>query len=124
MGFNDCCVQEFRQLDVAVKNAGAVLVGNAQRIAKAFGGDQQRGLALALQQGVGGHGGAHLDAFHTVGGDGLAFFQAQQVAYAGHRSVFVLLGVFAEQFVGDQGAVGAFAHHVGKCAAAVNPELP
>ena len=42
-------VQQLGQLDVAVKQAWPVLVSDAQRIAKP-GGDQQGGLALALQQ--------------------------------------------------------------------------
>jgi hypothetical protein len=55
-------VQQLGQHDVAVEQARPVLVGDAQRIAKAARGDQQRGLALALQQRVGGDRGAHLHA--------------------------------------------------------------
>ena len=96
LGLHHGAVQQLGQLDVAVKDARAVLVGDAQRIAKAACGDQQRGLALALQQRVGGHRGAHLHALHLIRRDRLAGFQAQQVADAGHRGVAVLLGVFTQ----------------------------
>jgi hypothetical protein len=109
---------------VAVEQPRAVLVGDAQRIAKAARGDQQRGLALALQQRVGGDRGAHLHAVDHVGAYRLAGLQAQQVADAGHGRVAVLLGVFGQQLVRDQRAVGPLGHHVGEGAAAVDPELP
>ncbi len=48
-----------RQHDVPVEDAGAILVGDAQRVAEAAGDHQQRALSLALQQRVGRHGGAH-----------------------------------------------------------------
>jgi len=35
-----------------------------------------------------------------------------------------VLGVVAEQFMGDQGAIGPLAHDVGECAATIDPELP
>ena len=121
---HDSAVQQFRQLDVAVKNAGAILISNSQRVPKAACGHQQRGLALALQQGVGGHSGAHLDAGHLLGGHGLTRLQAQQMPDTCHGRVSVLLRVLAEQLVRDQTAIGALAHHVGECAAPVDPELP
>ena len=118
------CVQQFGQHDVAIEQPGAVLVGDAQRVAKAPRGDQQRGLALALQQGVGGHGGAHLHALHQRGGDGRIGRQAQQVAHARHGRVAVVTGVFGQQLVRDQAAIGPPPHDVGEGAAPVDPELP
>jgi hypothetical protein len=44
---------------MSVKQARAVLVGNAKHIAKTSGGDQQGGLTFALKQSVGRHCGAH-----------------------------------------------------------------
>jgi hypothetical protein len=46
------------------------------------------------------------------------------VADAGHGGVEVVLGILGQQLVGDEGAVGAARHDVGKGAAAVDPELP
>ena len=100
--FDHALIQQLGQHDVAVKQTRSVLVGNAQGIAKALGGDQQRGLALALQQGVGGHRGAHLHAVHQVGRDRFTGSETQQVSNARHRRITVLLGVFRQQLVGDQ----------------------
>ena len=124
LGLQHGGVQKFGQHNVAVEQARAVLVGNAQRVAKTPRGDQQCGLALPFQQCVGGHGGAHLHALHLVWRDGLAGLQAQQMAYASHCGVPVLLGVLAQQLVRHQRAIGALAHDVGEGAAAVYPELP
>ena len=117
-------VKQLGQHDVPVKQARAVLIGNAQCVAKAFGGDEQRGLALALQQRIGGHGGAHLHALHLRGRHGFAGLQTQQVANAGHRGIAVLPRVFRQQFVRDQPAIGPAPHDVSEGAAPVNPELP
>ena len=117
-------VEQLGQHNVPVKQARSVLVGDAQGIAKALGGDQQGRLALALEQRIGGHGGAHLHARHQRGGDGLVGLQAQQMPNARHRRVAVVLGVVAEQFMGDQGAIGSLAHDVGEGAASIDPELP
>jgi hypothetical protein len=64
-------------------------------------------LALALEQRVGGHRGAHLHALDLLGRDGLARRQAQQPADALDRGVAVLLGVLGQQLVRVQAAVGA-----------------
>ena len=66
LGLDHGAVEQLGQHDVAVEQARPVLVGDAQRIAKAARGDQQRRLALALQQRVGGHRGAHLHARHLL----------------------------------------------------------
>jgi hypothetical protein len=102
LGLDHAAVQQLRQHDAPVEQARAVLVGDAQRVAKAARGDQQRGLALALQQRVGGDRGAHLHALDLFRRHRLAGQQAQQVADAGDRRVAVLLGVVAEQLVRDQ----------------------
>ena len=60
----------------------------------------------------------------TLGRDRLAGLQAQQVADAGDGRVAVLLGVFRQQLVRDQRAVGPLGDDVGEGAAAVDPELP
>ena len=123
-GFDHRAVQQFRQHDVAVKDTGPVLVRNAQCVPKTLGGHQQRRFALALQQRVGGHRGPHLHAGHLLRRNRLTGLQTQQVPDAGHSCVAVLLGVLAQQFVRDQRAIRSAPHHVGECAATVNPELP
>jgi hypothetical protein len=117
-------VQQLGQHDVAVEDARALLVADAQRVAKALGRDQQRRLALALEQRVGRDRRAHLHALDLRRRDRLIGPQPQQVADAGHRRVAVLLGVLAQQLVRDQRPVGPLADHVGEGAATVDPELP
>jgi len=48
--------------DVAGKDLRPRLVADLERVAKALGGEQQRALALALQERVGGDRGAHFTA--------------------------------------------------------------
>ena len=86
--------------------------------------DQQRRLALALEQGVGRDRRAHLDALDPVGRDRLVRAEAEQAADAGDGRVAVLLRVLREQLQRRQRAVGALADDVGEGAAAVDPELP
>ena len=59
-------VKHFWQDNMSVKQARAVLVGNAKHIAKTSGGDQQRGLAFSLKQSVGRHCGAHAYAGNAI----------------------------------------------------------
>jgi hypothetical protein len=85
----------------AVKQARAVLVGNAQRVAKApvvtssVGSPLRSSRALVATV-------VPIFTHSTTRGDRLARLQAQQVADASHRRVAVLLGVVAEQLVGEQ----------------------
>src|SRR5690606_25210776 len=81
-------------------------------------------LALALEQRVGGHRGAHLDHFDAFYRYGLVLGHAQQLAYALHRRVGILFGIFGQQLGRDQFAVGPAGHHVGEGAPSVYPELP
>ncbi len=60
--FDHFLVQHRGQLDVPHEQFRAVLVGDAQRIGEATRGDEDRAVALALEQRVGGHGRAHLHA--------------------------------------------------------------
>ncbi|MNS93789.1 hypothetical protein D3C72_1279830 [compost metagenome] len=121
---DDGFVQHFRQQHVAVEQPRAVLVGNAQGIPEPARRHEQRAFALALQQGVGGHRGAHLHTLDLVRRHGLAGRDAQQLAYARYRGVAVLLGVFREHLRRGGGAIGASRHDVGKGAPTINPELP
>ena len=117
-------VQQLGQHDVAVEQPRPRLVGDAQRVAKAACRDQQRAVALALEQRVGGHRGAHLHALDLLGRDRLRRPQAEQAADAFDRGVAVLLGVLGQQLQRVQLAVGRAADDVGEGAAAVDPELP
>jgi len=117
-------IEQFRQHDVSVEQAGPVLISDPQRVAEAVGGHQKGGLALAFQQRVGGHRGTHLHAGHQTWRDRLFRPQPQQVPDAGDGGVRVLLGVFAEELVREQVAIWPPGDDVGEGAAAVDPELP
>ena len=75
--FDHLAVEQLRQHNVPVKQTRSVLVGDAQGVAKALGGDQQGRLALALEQRIGGHGGAHLHTRHQRRGHRLVGLQTQ-----------------------------------------------
>ena len=124
LGFDHTAVQQLGQHDVAVEQARAILVRDAQRIAKALRRDQQRRLSLALQQRVGRHGRPHLHALDRCGRHRLARLQPQQVPDSGDGGVLVLFGVLRQQLVGEQPAPRLPGHDVGERAAAVDPELP
>ncbi|MNC22335.1 hypothetical protein D3C75_703340 [compost metagenome] len=99
------------------------LPADPQRVAKAGGDGQKRRLALAFQQGVGRHRGAHAHFIdQTLGqrtGGGL-----QDAANALDGGVGVLLGIDRQQLAGLQGPVRCAGHDVGEGAAAINPETP
>ena len=109
---------------MSVKQARAVLVGNAKHITKTSGGDQQRGFAFALKQGVGRHSGAHAYTGNALSRYGFMGLQAQQLAYPLHRGIRVHLRVLAQQFVGVQFPPRISCHDVREGAATVNPKLP
>ena len=124
VGLDHLRVQQLGQADVAVEQTRAILVGDAQRVAEAARGHEQRLLALAFQQRVRGDRRAHLDALDERRRDRLAGLQSEQVADAGDRGVAILLGVLRQQLVRDEAAVRALGDDVGEGAAAVDPELP
>ncbi len=120
----DTLIQHLRQGDLAVEQPRPRLIGDAELVAKPFGNDKERAVALALEQGVGGDGGAHLDDGHRTLGDDVARFQAQDVANALQGGVFVLIRVFRQQLMGAQAAVGGLRNQIGEGAAPVDPDVP
>ena len=67
---DDPVVEYFRQPDIEVEEARAVLVADAELVGQAPGHHQQGALALAFQQRIGRDGGAHphrLDALCRIG---------------------------------------------------------
>jgi hypothetical protein len=121
---DDAVVEHLGEQDAAVEDPRPVLVGDAQRVAEAPGDDQDGGLALALQQGVGGDGGAEPDRADLARGDLKAGLQAEQLPDAGHRGVGIGGRVVREQLAGDQPPVRAAGHDVSERAAPVDPEFP
>ncbi len=120
----DALVQQRRQGDGEVEQAGAGLVADAQRVGEAAVDEQQRALALALQQRVGGDRRAHLDGVDGARRDRLGRPEAQHRPDARHGGVGVAARVLAQQLVGGERAVRRPRHHVREGAAPVDPELP
>ena len=86
-------MQQFGQDDVTVKKAGPRLIADSRRIGKPASHNQQQGLALALEQRVGGHSRAHLDRFNLVGRHRIALHHAEQAPDAGNRGIGIVLGI-------------------------------
>ncbi len=122
--FDDALVQHVGLDDVLGEDFRPCLVADAQRVAKALGDEQQGAVALALEQRIGGDRGAHLDRGDTLARNRFAGLEPEQVADAVHRGVPIGFGIFREQLVSEKRAVRPPADHVGKGAAAIDPEFP
>ena len=122
--FNHRLVQQLGQLNLADEQLGPCLICNAQLVTEPARHHEQRTLALALQQRIGGDRSAHLDRLDQLGRDRVAWLNTQQLAHALHGGILVALRVLGKQFVRLQRAVGSPRHDVGEGAAAIDPELP
>ncbi len=116
-------VQGLRKDDVAGEDVRAGLPADLQCVPEPARDGQHRGLALALQQGIGGDGCAHADVVDEPRGDRTGA-GVQDAAHALDRRVVVLLGIVRQQFGGGQGPPGRAGDDVGEGAAPVDPEAP
>ena len=121
---HDIAIEDFRQPDMQVEKARAVLVADPELVGEAPCHHQQGALALALQQRVGRNRGAHPHRLDVLGRDRRIAFRAQYVANALERGVVIVLRCFGEQLAGDIAAVRPPGHDVGEGSAPVDPELP
>ena len=101
---DDVLVQHRRQGDGEIEQPRPGLVADAQRVGEAAVHHQQRALALALQQCVGGDGGAHLHRLHHAGRDRRIERHAEHGLDAGDGGVAIAAGILAEQLVGGERA--------------------
>ena len=124
VNLGDTLVEHVGLDDVLGKNLRPRLVADAQRIAEAPGDEEKRALALALKQRIGGDRGAHLHRADLRRRYGLLRRKPEQMANARHSGIPIRLGIFRQELVGDELAVGPPADHVGEGAAAVDPEFP
>src|SRR5471030_1532203 len=122
--FDHMAIQQLGQHDVAVEQSRTILVGDAQRVAEAARDGQRGRLALALEQRVGGDGGAHLDRLDALDRNGGVGGEAHQVADAGDGRVAIALRIFRQQLVGAQPAIGLTRHDIRESSTPVDPELP
>jgi hypothetical protein len=120
---DDVAVELFGLDDVARENLRPRLIADLQRVAEPARRHQQRRLALALEERVGGDGGAHFHRADGAGGDRRAGGQAEQIAHPLDGGVLIS-GAFGEQLADMQTPGGVAADDVGERAAAVDPEIP
>ena len=121
---DDTLVEHVRLDDVLGKNLRPRLVADAQRVAKPLSDEQQRALALALQERIGGDRGAHLHRADPLARDSRAGRNPEEPANALDSGVPIGFRVFRQQLMRVQRPVRPPADHVGKSAATVNPEFP
>ena len=120
----DARIEHRRLLDAAREDLGSRLIADLERVAEALAHDQQHGIALALEQRVGGDRGAHLDAADQRRRQLPPARAAEQIGDAGNGRVRISLRVLGEQLVGEEAPVRRPRHDVGEGAAAVDEELP
>ena len=117
-------IEHLGQHDVELEQVRAGLVADAQHVAEARRGDEQRRHAAALQQRIGGHRGAHLHRPDPVWRQRLAPRHAEQIGDGGGGCVVVAARVLAQQLVRDEAAVGPPGHDISEGAATIHPEVP
>jgi hypothetical protein len=122
--FQHALVQRSGLADRQVEQVGTGLVADRQQIGKAAIHHQQRARALAFEQGVGGHGRAHLHFIDRPGRPGFVGAQAQDLADAGNRGIGIALQVFAQQLGRGKPSLGRARDNVGERAATIDPEPP
>ena len=111
-------------LDAAGKDLGPGLIADLERVTKSLAHDQQYGIALALEQRIGGDRRAHFDAVDGTHRQRLPAPHAEQIGDAGNGRVGISLGVVREQLVSEKTAVRGARHDIGERAAAIDEELP
>ena len=121
---DDAVVEYFRQPDIEVEEARAVLVADPKLVGEPPRHYQQGALALALQQRIGRNGGAHPHRLDALCRDRRIGFGAQNVANALERGIVIMLRGFGEQLAGHIAAVRRAGHDVREGSAPVDPELP
>ena len=127
VGLDDAGVERRRAHDGQGEQVRPGLVADQHAVGEPLGGDEQRLRPVALQQGVGGDGGAHLDGLHPLGRKGLPRTRAQHPAHGFHRGVGIggrgrkQLG---RGFLARLGTRDDLADDVGEGSAPVDPEAP
>ena len=135
--------QQRRPFHLQGKDVGAVLIAKGGDIGKAPVHQQQHRSHAALQQGIGGHGGAEPHLLHQACWEGLPHRQAEHLANGGdggisHRKILAgghlisAIGLpiprrpapLRQHLAHHQGAIRRPAHQVREGAAPVDPEPP
>jgi hypothetical protein len=117
-------VEHVRLDDVPGEDFRPRLVADAQRVAEALGDEEQRALALTLEERIGGDRRSHLHGADARRCNRLAGLEAEELADPLDCRVAIGLGILRQQFVGDELAVRPAADHIGEGTAAIDPKIP
>ncbi len=121
---DDALVEHLRLDDLLGEDVRARLIADLDLVLQAFGDDQHRPLALALEQRVGGDRRAHLHTRNTVRRNWRIGSDLEKLADAFQRRVLVGLRVLRQDFPGVHPPVRRPRHDIGERAATVDPEVP
>ena len=121
---DDALIELFRQHDLLGEDIGTGLIGDAQRVAEAPGDEQQHAVALAFQQRIGRHGGAHPNLAEAPGRDRHAGAKAEQRADSVDGGIGIGFRILRKQLQRVEATVGRAPDDIGEGAAAVDPEVP
>ncbi len=124
VGFDHLAVEHLGQHDVEREQVRPCLIPDPQCIAEALGGHEHRGLALALEQGIGGNRGAHLHRIDQFRRQRRTVGHTEDVSDALDCGIRVSPWILRQELVGDRCTVGATGDHIGEGAASIDPELP
>ena len=122
--FHDLFIKRFRLDDLGRKNVLALLIANAQRIAKTLGGDKGQPLALALEKRIGRDRRSHANFADDTGGNRFAGPEAKMQANAVNGGILIGRRIFGENLACMKLALRISPDDVRKRATAVDPEVP
>ena len=115
---DDLFIRLLGQDDMPRENLRPRLVSDAQGVAEAARDRQRHPRALALEQCIGGDGGAHAHLAER------AAFGLEDALDPLDRGVGIVVGIFGQQFLGPEPALVIPGDHVGERAAAIDREVP
>ena len=118
----NCRDQGRRRGNLQREEVPPVLITDAQQVGQALVREQQHGLPLALQQGIGGHGGSQSQLLDACWGT--EAFRRHERLDRIHRRIALQAGLHRQHLAHDQPSVRPACDHIGEGAAAINRELP
>ena len=111
-------------LDPQGEDLRAMLIADGGQIGETAVDQQQHRLQLALQQGVGGHGGTQAHLLHQARRQRLISGQPQHLPHGPDRRIVIAFGLHRQHLAHHQLAAGRATHQVGEGATPIDPEAP
>ena len=109
---------------MAGEDIRAVLIANSQGIPESSGDNKDGAIAFTFQEGIGCDGGSHPHFGNGISRDGGIGINPENVANPLNGSIFVAIGIFGEEFVNANVALGRSGDNIGKSPPAIDPEVP